>query len=323
MADLGLLTWVQRRPYDRAAQRWILGLLLGGLVPVGSVYASPVKPGAAIAHFDQGTTAFAEGRYADALKEFQISMTLEPSPNTRIKVARCYKALGQIGSAFVQFHRTAHEAQDRINATGEARYAEELEKTYYNHLAAAQRPDGAAWAYFTALDGQKPYKTEQNCCTSSGPRGWAMLPAVAYMTSEDGVVINFLATGTASLKVEGETVHIRQQTAYPADGGVAITVTVPKPMKFALRVRVPAWSAIAGFKTKPGDYYVLRQTWSRTQTIALEFAVPTRVVSGEGSNAGKLAVVRGPQVLAVDAQFNPGLTPQSVQTLISGPPLRR
>ena len=123
MADLGLLTWVQRRPYDRAAQRWILGLLLGGLVPVGPVYASPVKPGAAIAHFDQGTTAFAEGRYADALKEFQISMTLEPSPNTRIKVARCYKALGQIGSAFVQFHRTAHEAQDRINATGEARYA--------------------------------------------------------------------------------------------------------------------------------------------------------------------------------------------------------
>ncbi len=212
--------------------------------------------------------------------------------------------------------------QQLLRLTGEARYAEELEKTYYNHLAAAQRPDGAAWAYFTALDGQKPYKTEQNCCTSSGPRGWAMLPAVAYMTSEDGIVINFLATGTASLKVEGETVHIRQQTAYPADGGVAITVTVPKPMKFTLRVRVPAWSAIAGFKTKPGDYYVLRQTWSRTQTIALEFSVPTRVVSGEGRNAGKLAVLRGPQVLVVDAQFNPGLTPQSAAISVRPPQLK-
>src|SRR5262249_49349176 len=159
-----------------------------------------------------------------------------------------------------------------------------LEKTFYNHLAAAQRPDGAAWAYFTALDGKKPYKTEQNCCTSSGPRGWAMLPTFAYMTSGDGVVINFFVPGTASLKVEGATVVVKQQTVYPEDGQVAITVSVPKPMKFALYVRVPAWSALAGFKTKPGEYWVLRQTWSRTQTITLDFSIPVRIVPGEGSS---------------------------------------
>ncbi len=194
--------------------------------------------------------------------------------------------------------------QQLLRLTGQARYADELEKTFYNHLAAAQRPDGAAWAYFTALDGKKPYKTEQNCCTSSGPRGWAMLPTLAYMTSDDGVVVNFFTPSNASLKVGGETVIVKQQTAYPIDGRVAITVTVPKPMKFTLRVRVPAWSNIAGFKTKPGDYYLLRQTWSRTQTITLDFAIPTRIVPGEGSSAGKLAIVRGPQVLAVDEQFN-------------------
>lgn len=123
MADFGLRTKVQRRATDQRAQRWVLGLLLASLTLAEPVSASPVKPGAAIAHFDQGSKAFADGRFADALKEFQTSMTLEPSPNTRIKIARCYKALGQIGSAYVQFHRTAHEAQDRINATGEARYA--------------------------------------------------------------------------------------------------------------------------------------------------------------------------------------------------------
>lgn len=123
MADWGLLTKVQRRSRARVMPRWVCGTLLASVVSVGPVLASPVKPGAAIAHFDQGSKAFAEGRFADALKEFQTSMTLEPSPNTRIKIARCYKALGQIGSAYVQFHRTAHEAQDRINATGEARYA--------------------------------------------------------------------------------------------------------------------------------------------------------------------------------------------------------
>jgi len=198
--------------------------------------------------------------------------------------------------------------QQLLRLTGQARYGDELEKTFYNHLAAAQRPDGAEWDYFTALNGKKPYKSEQNCCTSSGPRGWAMLPTFAFMTSDDGIVVNFFTPSIASLKVGGETVVVKQKTAYPVDGRVEITVSVPKPMKFALRVRVPAWSAVAGFKTKPGEYYTLRQTWSRTQTITLDFAIPTRIVPGEGSASGKLAIVRGPQVLAVDEQYNPEIS---------------
>jgi len=211
--------------------------------------------------------------------------------------------------------------QQLLRLTGEARFADELEKTFYNHLAAAQRPDGAAWSYFTALDGAKPYKAEQNCCTSSGPRGWAMLPTFAYLRSDDGVVVNFFTPSTASIKLRnGESVTIKQETLYPADGRVAITVTVPKPTKFALRVRVPAWSSVAGLSAKPGTYWLLRQTWSRTQTITLDFSLPVRVVPGEAANAGRLAVVRGPVVLAADERFNPSLSPLSAVALASQRP---
>ncbi len=199
--------------------------------------------------------------------------------------------------------------QQLLRLTGEARYADELEKTVYNHLAAAQRPDGAAWAYFTALDGKKPYKTEQNCCTSSGPRGWAMLPTLAYMTSEDGIVVNFFAPGTAMLRVDGETVAIRQETTYPREGRVTLAITVPKPMKFALRIRVPSWSSLQGIKAESGKYWTLRQTWSRTQIVTLDFALPIRLLDGEGSNAGRVAIARGPQILAIDQLYNPGLEP--------------
>ncbi len=210
--------------------------------------------------------------------------------------------------------------QQLLRLTGEARYAEELEKSFYNHLAAAQRPDGAAWAYFTALDGRKPYKTEQNCCASSGPRGWAMLPTLAYMTSDDGVVINFFTPSEARVKIDGEEVTIKQETRYPIDGRVVITVSVPKPMKFSLRVRVPSWSNVAGIKAQPNTYWLLRQTWSRTQTITLDFAIPTRVINGEGSNAGKIAVARGPVVLAVDELYNPDLKPAYAAALASQQP---
>jgi DUF1680 family protein len=72
--------------------------------------------------------------------------------------------------------------QQLLRLTGEARFADELERTYYNHLAAAQRPDGAEWCYFTSLEGRKPYGPGINCCVSSGPRGMALVPRAAAFT---------------------------------------------------------------------------------------------------------------------------------------------
>ncbi len=211
--------------------------------------------------------------------------------------------------------------QQLLRLTGNAKYADELEKTFYNHLAAAQRPDGAAWCYFTAHDGRKPYQTEQNCCTSSGPRAWAMLPTFAYQTTDDGLVVNFFAPGTATLKLkDGKTVLIRQETNYPVEGRVVLSVTVPEPLKFALRVRVPAWSQLNGIKARPGDYWLLRQTWSKTQTIVLDFALPVRLAMGSGANSGRVAVLRGPQVLALDEQYNPDLKPLAAVALTGAAP---
>ena len=211
--------------------------------------------------------------------------------------------------------------QQLLRLTGNAKYADELEKTFYNHLAAAQRPDGAAWCYFTALDGRKPYQTEQNCCTSSGPRAWALLPTFAYQTTDDGVVVNFFGPSVATLKLKNcKQVTIRQETNYPIEGRVTISVTVPEPLKFALYVRVPAWSQLNGIKAKPGEYWLLRQTWSKTQTITLDFALPVRVAIGSGANSGRVALIRGPEVLALDEQYNPDLKPFTALALTNSSP---
>ena len=63
-----------------------------------------------------------------------------------------------------------------LRLTGEARYGDELERSYLNHLAGAQHPDGSKWCYYTPLEGTKPYGNGTNCCLSSGPRGMAMAP---------------------------------------------------------------------------------------------------------------------------------------------------
>jgi DUF1680 family protein len=196
-----------------------------------------------------------------------------------------------------------------LRIRGDARYADELEKSIYNQLAAAQRPDGAAWAVYTPLEDKKLYSSELTGCSAAGPLAWAMVPEFVYMSSDDGVVVNFLTPGAAFLKVRGESITVKQEVVYPLDGRVMITVTVPKPMKFALRVRTPAWSQINGFKSKPGQYWLLRQTWSKTQTITLDFSIPVRVLKGGGAADGKIAIARGPQILALDKVYNPELEP--------------
>ena len=89
----------------------------------GAAHADQPAPGAALKKFEEGVTAFAANNPAEALQLFQASMELEPSPNTRFKIAKCFLALGRTGSAYSTFRRAAKEAQDRVAATGEQRFA--------------------------------------------------------------------------------------------------------------------------------------------------------------------------------------------------------
>jgi uncharacterized protein len=58
-----------------------------------------------------------------------------------------------------------------LQITGGQKYAEELERSVYNHLLAAENPQTGCVSYYTALQGKRPYKCDQgySCCLSSIP----------------------------------------------------------------------------------------------------------------------------------------------------------
>ncbi len=76
----------------------------------------------ALGKFDEGRNAFEGGRFEEALLAFQQSNSLSASPNSRLYMARCYRALGKVASAYTTYRLAAREAQDRLTATGERRY---------------------------------------------------------------------------------------------------------------------------------------------------------------------------------------------------------
>jgi len=190
-----------------------------------------------------------------------------------------------------------------LRLTGEAKFGDELERSLYNHLAAAQNPRGDDWCYYTALEGTKNYDKFITCCHSSGPRGFALAPQTAYLRGKDTLLVNTFETSRATVELGGRTVTIEQQSEFPQAGSSVLTLKMSKPARFAIKIRVPAWSAplTAGSATGNSGWLELpKQKWKDGDRIALKFNLFQQIHMGDHGNTGHTATTRGPFVLARD-----------------------
>jgi DUF1680 family protein len=199
-----------------------------------------------------------------------------------------------------------------LRLTGEARFAEQLERVVLNQLFGAQKPDGSAWGYYVEMEGKKPYRgsIDGHCCLSSGPRGVALIPTFASSVDADGVVVNLYAAGTARLTLrDGKPVTLTTETIYPSDGKIVITVDTGSAAAFAFKARIPAWCSESTVKvngktvdvrTSDDGYAAINRTWAKADKVELNFKLEPRVIVGDHKNAGKVAVMYGPLVLAAD-----------------------
>lgn len=204
-----------------------------------------------------------------------------------------------------------------LRLTGEARFAEELERAVLNQLLGAQSPDCAAWGYYVQLQGRKPYSATLtgHCCLSSGPRAVALIPTFALSTDADGVVVNLYDAGTARLTLrDGSAASLTVDTAYPASGQVRIVVTPDAEKTFAVKLRIPAWCPDAAIRVNgvpqpliagADGYASLQRTWKVGDVVELGLRLEPRLQLGDHVNAGKVAFLYGPLVLAVDAALLP------------------
>ena len=210
--------------------------------------------------------------------------------------------------------------------TGEARFADEIERSLYNQLTAAQNPRGDDWCYYTALEGRKHYDKGITCCHSSGPRGLALAPTVAYLTDATGVFVNTFETSHTRFTIGGHAVELRQQSQFPYEGSSTLTVQTSNPVRFSLRIRVPSWAAPlrAGDAVGESGWLVLpEREWKNGDAVALTFNLRGRVIPGDYTNYARVAYGWGPFILAVDQAVNPGLeTPAGARAFDDSPPVR-
>lgn len=198
-----------------------------------------------------------------------------------------------------------------LRLQGDARMGDLIERTVFNALFAAQSPDGRRLRYFAPTEGNRVYwKTDTYCCPCNYRRIVAELPAMVFYCTRGGVAVNLYSAARAKLSVAGEVpLSIRQETDYPNSGRVRLLLEPARPVKFPLQLRIPAWArgatiAVNGQrvdeKVNAGTFFTLVREWQPGDEVVLELPMAWRFVKGRQRQAGRVAVMRGPQVFCLN-----------------------
>jgi DUF1680 family protein len=206
---------------------------------------------------------------------------------------------------------------------GEARFADELERSLYNGVLSGLSLDGQTYFYQNPLaDGGKHRRQPWfgcACCPPNISRLLASLPGYFYGISTEGVWAHLYAAGSATTALPGGAhVTLTQRTRYPWSGEVEIAVETDAHDPFSLFLRIPGWceSASATVNGKPveaavpsGEYLKLHRSWRSGDAVELSLPMPVQRVESHpyvSSNHGRVALRRGPLVYCLEAVDHPG-----------------
>lgn len=173
--------------------------------------------------------------------------------------------------------------RELLQLSGQARYADEIERTAYNDLLGAAAPNGEDWCYYSFPNGPRVHTTYWRCCKSSGAMAWEELPPLAYGVTADGAVqVNLYGESRARLDLPEGRLEIRQQGGYPFQGDVDLQLSPSAAMHVALRLRVPAWAEQWELQVngKPvqavqvDGWISLAREWRAGDRVSLRFATP-------------------------------------------------
>jgi DUF1680 family protein len=222
----------------------------------------------------------------------------------------------------------------------DARYVDNYEETMYNALLGSTDLAGKNFYYTNPLDENATRAAWHNCpcCVGNIPRTLLMMPTWMYATGTDGVYVNLFAGSAVTLPgIAGTEVEMVQQTDYPWNGKVAITVNPKAAATFTVRVRVPNRNTSVLYHAEPEaagiesltvngtamkpvmqkGYAVIRRAWKAGDKI--EFTLPmkaqrVRAVSQIQADSGRVALRYGPlmyNIEKVDQDITKTLAPGS------------
>ncbi|HSH94332.1 MAG TPA: beta-L-arabinofuranosidase domain-containing protein, partial [Roseimicrobium sp.] len=196
----------------------------------------------------------------------------------------------------------------------DAAYADYYERALYNHILASIDPANGMTTYFVSLKPGhfKVYSTPYDtfwCCTGTGVENHAKYgDSIYYRSQDDGVLwVNLYIASELNWAAKG--VSVRQETKFPDEPRTALTFKTAKPVRLALKLRVPYWAEHGATVTingqpqaidaKPQSYLTLDREWKDGDKV--ELVLPMSLHLHRASDLrDNVAILYGPLVLAAE-----------------------
>lgn len=202
-----------------------------------------------------------------------------------------------------------------LQIDGDARYADVIELQLYNAMLPGLSLDGSHYFYQNLLSNDGTHRRQPwfgcACCPPNIARLLASLTGYFYSADADSVWVHLYARGNAQFTMDGGIVELRQETTYPWDGDIALTVDkAPSTLK-SMRVRIPAWAdgatvEVNGGPSQPaeaGTYFKIERSWTAGDTVRIHLPMSPRYLAADprvyGSDS-RLALARGPIVYCLE-----------------------
>lgn len=222
---------------------------------------------------------------------------------------------------------------------GDAKYVDVLERIIYNGFLAGVSLSGDTFFYPNPLacDGRFRFNHGDlvrspwfgcSCCPVNVVRFLPSIAGYVYAHRDDAAYVNLYVAGHGQVALPSGSVRIEQQTRYPWDGNVRLTVRPEAPRAFAVKLRIPGW---ARGRPVPSDLYryadgsapplrlcvndqpvpldvqngyvTIRRTWQDGDVVELDLPMPVRRVLAHenvAADRGRVAIERGPIVYCVE-----------------------
>ena len=240
------------------------------------------------------------------------------------------------GSEFCTAVEMMYSLEGMLRITGDLRWAEQLERIAYNALPTQATDACDARQYYQQVNQIECTRTIRNfstehdgtdvvfsllggypCCTCNMHQGWPKLVQnLWYATRDGGLAALVYAPSSVCATLGGLQVCLTEETAYPFDGEVRISVDFPGRWRkrampsatFPLSFRIPEWCegatvSVGGEELHPaaGEVVRIERTWRKGDCVTLSF--PMKVATERWYDYGTV-VTRGPLLYALRMNEN-------------------
>jgi DUF1680 family protein len=199
-------------------------------------------------------------------------------------------------------------------ATGDAKYADPMERVLYNGILGVKDPkeDGSAFYYSDYQDNAKKrfHPDKWPCCSASLPQVVADYSVSLYMRDDRGINVCLYAPSTVKWEQGGKggtTVEMTCSTKYPAEGAVEFAMKLTQPVKFALRLRVPGWvkskctaklnGEDVAMVMEPNGFAVIDRDWKNGDRLQWIMPIDWREERVDPQHENIVALMRGPVMM--------------------------